>query len=78
MATTEGRLGQFEYTHEHRRGMGHRVEWKNPPPAGTELLATFDDLVVVDEIGPAGMVVYTRKSDGFQGCAFPQDLKVPA
>ena len=77
MATTTGKLGEFEYTHEYRKGYGHRVIWNNPPPAGTELLATFDEPVVVDEIGPAGMVVHTRKSDGFQGMSFPHDLKVP-
>lgn len=76
MTTTTGKLGEFEYTHEHLKGYGHRVTWTNPPPAGTELLAPFDEPVVVDEIGPAGMVVHTRKSDGFQGMSFPHDLKV--
>lgn len=77
MAITEGNLGEWEYRHENRRGMGHRILWKNSPPAGVELLATFDDPVVVDEIGMAGMVVHTRKSDGIQGASFPWDLKVP-
>ena len=77
MATTESALGEWKYQMEHRRGMGHRINWHNPPPPGTELLATFDEPVVVDEIGMAGMVVCTRKSDGHQMVAFPSDLKVP-
>ena len=43
----------------------------------TELLAAFNEPVVVDEIGMAGMVVRKRKADGFQGMSFPSDLKMP-
>ena len=77
MKTQIGKLGEFQFTHEYHNGYGHRVIWNNPPPAGTVLLSTFDEPVVVDEIGPAGMIVHTRKSDGFQGMSFPQDLKMP-
>jgi len=77
MAITESALGEWKYQHEHRRGVGSRINWHNPPPPGTELIATFDEPVTVDEIGMAGMVVHTRKSDGFQGASFPWDLKVP-
>lgn len=77
MATTESTLGEWKYQIEHRRGIGRRVNWYNPPPAGTELLATFDEPVTVDEIDMVGMVVYTRKGDGHQMVAFPSDLRVP-
>ncbi|MEW6314321.1 MAG: hypothetical protein AB1513_09830 [Pseudomonadota bacterium] len=77
MAITEGSLGEWKYQHEHRRGYGSRINWHNPPLAGAELLTTFDEPVMVDEIGMAGMVVCTRKSDGHQLAAFPWDLKVP-
>lgn len=77
MAITECALGEWKYQIENRRGKGYRIIWHNPPPNGTELLGTFDEPVTVDEIGWAGMIVHTRKRDGFQGCSFPGDLKVP-
>lgn len=78
MATIESALGEWKYQIEHQRGMGRRINWRNAPPPGTELLATFDEPVVVDGIGMAGMVVCTRKSDGHQIVVFPSDLKVPS
>lgn len=77
MPITEGSLGEWKYQHEHRRGFGSRIIWHNAPPVGTELIATFDEPVTVDEIGRAGMVTCTRRSDGFQMAAMPWDLKVP-
>lgn len=73
---SKGMLGEFQYTHEHRRGVGHRITWNNPPPAGTKLVYQGDQ-VTVNEIGMAGMVVYTRKKDDFQCVAFPWELKFP-
>lgn len=73
---SKGLLGEFEYTHEFRRGIGHRISWRNPPPAGAKFV-NGRDLVAVDEIGMAGMISVTRKSDGFQCLVFPWDLKLP-
>ena len=73
---SKGLLGAFEYTHVFRRGLGHQIIWNNPPPAGTELLDRGGDQMTVDEIGMAGMIACTRKSDGFQSLVFPWDLKI--
>lgn len=73
----EGKLGEWAYTIEVVRGLGRRCTWHNPPPAGTKLLATFDELVTVDEVGLAGMLHVTNAA-GIQSGHFPGDLKVPA
>lgn len=73
---SKGLLGEFEYLHEFRRGSGHRISWRNSPPAGTQMV-NHGEPVTVDEIGMAGMVACTRKSDGFQSLVFPWDLKLP-
>lgn len=72
---SKGMLGEFQYTHHFRKGLGHRFSWENPPPAGT-LLINSGDLVTVDEIGMAGMLAVTRKCDDVQLLVFPWDLKV--
>ena len=73
---SKGMLGEFQFTHECRRGVGHRIIWNNPPPSGTKLI-NHGDQVTVDGIGMAGMVLCTRKKDIFQCLVFPWDLKLP-
>lgn len=73
---SKGLLGEFEYLHEFRRGSGHRIRWRNPPPAGTKMV-NGSDLVTVDFIRWYGLIVFTRRSDGVQSAAFPWDLKLP-
>lgn len=71
---TKGMLGEYQYTHHYRRGLGHCITWNNPPPAGTPLL-NGKDQVTFDEIGMAGMAAVTRLSDGVQCLVFPWELK---
>lgn len=73
---SKGMLGEFEYLHIFQRGLGHRIDWLNPPPAGTRMV-NHGEPVTVDEIGMAGMLAVTRKSDGVQSLVFPWDLKLP-
>lgn len=55
---------------------GVRFDIKNPPAAGTELKTIGGEVVVFDEIGLAGMLACTRKSDGMQQLYFPHDIFV--
>ncbi len=54
-----------------------RFDISNPPPAGTEIKTKRGEAVVFDEVGPAGMLACTRKSDGSQQLYFPRDLVLP-
>lgn len=74
---SKGMLGEFQFIHEHHRGYGHRVRWINPPPSGLKLMLCGEP-VTVDEIGKAGMIACTRKSDEVQVLVFPWDFKLPA
>lgn len=59
-----------EYNHK-----GHfRFDVRNPPTPGTELTTRSGEVVVFDEIGLAGMLACTRKSDGSQQLYFPHDF----
>jgi hypothetical protein len=64
----------MEYTTEHNAKGGFRFDIRNPPMSGTELKTRSGDMVVFDEVGIAGMLVCTRKSDGSQQLYFPHDL----
>ena len=64
----------MEYTTEHNSKGGFRFDIQNPPEAGTEMKTARGEAVVFDEIGPAGMLACTRKSDGVQCLYFPHDL----
>lgn len=73
---SKGMLGEFIYTHEFQRGLGHRVRWDNPPPSGTLMIHGLER-VTVDFIRWSGLIVFTRGSDGAQSSAFPWDLHLP-
>lgn len=64
----------MQYTVEHNRKGGFRFDIRNPPPAGTELTTKSGESVVFDEVGLAGMLACTRKSDSSQQLYFPHDL----
>jgi len=73
----QGKLGQFEYSIQIRMGLGRRVVWKNPPPAGTVLYTSWGSApVVVLRIGLAGKVEYKDQATGSEGAAYPGDLKI--
>jgi len=64
----------MEYTTEYNHKGHFRFDVLNPPKAGTEMKTTNGEAVVFDEIGPAGMLICTRKSDGSQQMYFPHSL----
>ena len=53
---------------------GVRVAWQEKPTPGQVFTDLFGDEVVFDEIGPAGMILCTRKSDGIQQAHMPHEL----
>ena len=53
---------------------GVRVAWQEQPTPGQVFTDLFGDEVVFDEIGPAGMILCTRKSDGIQQAHMPHEL----
>lgn len=55
---------------------GVRVSWQEQPTNGQVFTDLFGDEVVFDEIGPAGMILCTRKSDGVQQAHMPYELTV--
>lgn len=67
----------MQYATEHNSKGGFRFNIQNPPPAGTELKTKRGEAVVFDEVGLAGMLACTRKSDGSQQLYFPHDLDIP-
>jgi len=64
----------MNYQTEHNGKCGFRFDIENPPVAGTELTTKNGELVIFDEVGMAGMLACTRKSDGVQQLHFPHDF----
>lgn len=65
----------MKYTTEHNAKGGFRFDISNPPAPGSELTTKSGELVIFDEVGMAGMLVCTRKSDNFQQLHFPHDFQ---
>lgn len=64
----------MEYKTEFNEKGGRRYDISNPPKSGTEMIDDMGDEVVFDEVGPAGMLMATRKKDGIQNLYHPHEL----
>lgn len=64
----------MDFNTEYNSKGGFRFDVRNPPAPGTELMTRSGEAVVFDEIGLAGMLACTRKSDGSQQLYFPHDF----
>lgn len=71
----EGKLGQFDYACNVRRGYDRRIIWKNPPPAVTALHEAHNGAQVeVLRVGLAGKIEFKNRVTGSEGAAYPSDF----